>query len=164
MMGMVIRMCNGISKDKMASNTPCVYFIADGRGNCKIGVASDIKSRLNTLQVGSPVELILKDCMYFSSIDEAYHMERDCHFSLRNYNVRGEWFEEKAVDDYLTGKSLNDGKTYMVDEVPEFSIYDALKLYSILLESTSKEEAKQRYEDEMPEYWKQYDKENGRKL
>lgn len=155
MKGMAIRM----SKEQMLKDTPCVYFITDGRGNCKVGVASDIKSRLNTLQVGNPDELKLKYVMYFSSIDEAYYMENECHHALTTKNVRGEWFEEKAVDDYIKGKCPDDDTVYMSDVVEEFSIFDAFKLYLILLESKTKEEALQRYEKEMPEYWKQHDME-----
>lgn len=136
---------------------PCVYFVSDGQGHCKIGVASNLTKRMNNLQVGSAYELNIKHIIYTDSLNEAYEIEKKYHAALSSKIVRGEWFDEKAIDDYLNGNKIDDGKVYMCDACPEFDIMDALKLYCILLTSKTKEEVKERYEAEMPEYWKKYD-------
>lgn len=145
---------------EIKANIPCLYFVSDGQGNCKIGVASDIKGRMNNLQVGSAFELRIKNIIYFGTIDEAYEMERQYHADLAPKNVRGEWFEEKAVEDYMNGKMPDDNRVYMSDICPEFNIFDALKLFDISMSSKTINEAADRYNNEMPEYWKEYDKQN----
>lgn len=141
---------------------PCVYFVSDGQGHCKIGVASNLANRMNNLQVGSAYELSVKHIIYADSLDKAYEIEREYHTALSSKIVRGEWFDEKAVDDYLNENKIDDCKVYMCDVCPEFDFRDAVKLYLILLESKTVEEAEKRYEAEMPEYWKNYDRVKGR--
>ena len=145
---------------EIKENVPCLYFVSDGQGNCKIGIASDIKRRMNNLQVGSAFELKIINIIYFDTIDEAHETERQYHSDLASKKVRGEWFEEKAVNDYLKGKKPDDNRVYMSDVCPEFNIFDAFKLYEILMSSKTPEEAAERYNNEMPEYWKEYDRQN----
>ena len=139
-------------------NVPVVYFISDGQGHCKIGIASDIKNRFNTLQVGSAYELTITHLIYTETLDEARDLEREYHSALREYNIRGEWYDENIVENYYKyGTVEKTDKIYMCDVCPEFDIQDAGKLFMILLSSKTEEEAQERYEREMPEYWKQYD-------
>lgn len=143
---------------QIKKNTPCVYFISDGQGHCKIGVASDIQNRFNTLQVGCAYELTIKHIIYTDTIDEAYGIENEYHSALAGYLVRGEWYEEYATEEYYKYGTIKTDKVYMCDVCPEFNIIDAGKLFMILLSSKSKEEAAERYEKEMPQYWKDYDR------
>lgn len=146
---------------ELIRHQPCVYFISDGQGHCKIGVASDIKERLSTLQVSSAFELTIKHIEYTDDLDEAYEIERHYHSQLHERRIRGEWFDEDAVGYYLENGRA-EGKTYMCDECEEFNIRDAMKLYSILLVSKTREEALEAYNKFMPDYWKEYDKRKGR--
>lgn len=138
-------------------DVPCVYFISDGQNHCKIGVASDIQSRFNTLQVGSAYELTIRHIKYTDSIDEAYEIEKEYHSALHDYIVRGEWYKEDAVERYYNFGEVESDKVYMCDVCPEFDIKDALKLFIICLESKNTEEAAERYDNEMPKYWKDFD-------
>lgn len=144
---------------ELRRNVPVVYFISDGQDHCKIGVASDIQNRYNTLQVGSAYKLEIKHLIYTETLEEAYAREREYHSALSEKRVRGEWFDETAVENYYKyGTVEKQDKVYMCDVCPEFNIIDAINLYLIELESKTIEEAKVRYDNEMPEYWKRYDK------
>lgn len=88
---------------EILKNTPCVYYISDGIGHVKIGVASDLYSRFATIQVGNASELTLMNVEYFDDISEAYIREEELHGYLANNVVRGEWFDEQSVADFLNG-------------------------------------------------------------
>ena len=144
---------------KIKKNVPCLYFISDGQQHCKIGVASDIQSRFNTLQVGAAYEVSIKHLIYTDTLDEAYDLEQEYHSALCEYNIRGEWYDESMVENYYKyGTVEKTNKIYMCDACPEFDIQDAGKLFMILLSSKTKEEALERYEKNMPDYWKEYDR------
>jgi len=77
-----------------------LYVISDGE-YCKVGISSNPKSRLKTLQVGNPQTLY---------IDRTYHLCADPTFievSVHDYlwmdHIRGEWFlcDPDDVDDAL---------------------------------------------------------------
>ena len=64
-------------------------MIRDGQ-YVKIGITSNVKERLMSMQVGSPRKLRLLDS--WQSIDPRKE-ERQIHRLLRPYHVRGEWFK-----------------------------------------------------------------------
>ena len=68
-----------------------VYFIQDELGPIKIGHASDIVSRLRTMQAGNPRHLTV--LAYFTA-PRAF--ERHLHDVLFDHRVRGEWFQDHA--------------------------------------------------------------------
>lgn len=142
----------------LIANTPCVYFISDGQGHCKIGVASNIVHRLSTLQVSSAFDLTPIHIVYTDSMADAYELEKQYHADLQSSAIRGEWFNEESVSRLLAGDPVKDEKAYMCDVCPEFRFDDALRLYMICLESKSEDEFLLRYEEEMPDYWKEYDR------
>lgn len=75
--------------------TGFVYFIqAEAGGLIKIGFATDVTGRLDTLQTGSPVKLVVVGSMPGVIQDESGLHERFAH--LRRH---GEWFE--SADDLL---------------------------------------------------------------
>lgn len=84
-------------------NKPCVYFVSDENGNCKIGVASDIYNRFQNMQVANASNLCILNLEYYDNLSDAYERERQIHGHLRPYNVRGEWFSEKEVIQYIDG-------------------------------------------------------------
>lgn len=63
-----------------------VYFIQCG-GLVKIGVATDVRGRLATLQTGNPAELRLLLC-----IPGDKNLENELHARFYAYSVEREWF------------------------------------------------------------------------
>ena len=64
-----------------------IYFISDGRGSIKIGMSSDVNSRLAQLQCASPTRLSVIGCMSGDSKSEA-----KLHRIFNDLRVNGEWF------------------------------------------------------------------------
>lgn len=63
--------------------------ISDADSRHKIGVASDVGSRLAQLQTGSPFELTIENCYIF---ENAAIAERAIHQAWSRERTRGEWF------------------------------------------------------------------------
>lgn len=81
----------------------CVYFIvAEQVNRMKIGVAVDPVKRLNSHRGSSPVELTLWGFIKMQTWDAARMAEQRLHRSLRQYRIKGEWFEiTKEVRDRM---------------------------------------------------------------
>lgn len=77
-----------------------IYFIGDG-SYYKVGFTySTVQKRLTNLQVGSSKELyIVKDYI----VREPEEVERQVHFDLRRFALRGEWFSltSEELEAYL---------------------------------------------------------------
>jgi hypothetical protein len=56
----------------------------------KIGVATDVRSRIASLQTGNPYKLELADCFQFTN---AEFVERALHQKYNDLRMLGEWFE-----------------------------------------------------------------------
>ena len=65
-----------------------VYFV-ESQGLVKIGRTNSLRSRLTTLQMGSPSRLRLIDYIIYNDHLSA---EKEWHRRLARYRVRGEWF------------------------------------------------------------------------
>lgn len=68
-----------------------VYFVTDG-DFIKIGIAKDVKKRLQTLQTGNPKRLKVLKTIALQD-DEARMQEENYHRKFRDYNACGEWFK-----------------------------------------------------------------------
>ena len=119
---------------------PCVYFVTDGNGNCKIGVASNVKQRVNTMQVNNASPLEIYKVEYFEDIDGAYEAESEYHNIFRNCKVRGEWYKELPVKEYFDSEKKQNDEKYFIDVYPQFSFQDIAKDYMIRLECKTSEE------------------------
>lgn len=62
---------------------------------CKIGVASDVRSRLATLQTGNPNALVVVSCWEFPNAEV---VERCLHQRFDSVRKRGEWFSMSAEE------------------------------------------------------------------
>ena len=62
----------------------------------KVGVSSDVESRLAQLQTGNPLELTIEEVYGFENAEIA---ERAIHQAWKEHRVRGEWFDLKVADD-----------------------------------------------------------------
>jgi hypothetical protein len=61
----------------------------------KIGKADTIKQRLNELQCGNPVELIVEQIF---ETNDPRDLESRCLRKLRKYRIRGEWYAIPVID------------------------------------------------------------------
>lgn len=150
--------------NEIRRNEPCVYFISDGQGHCKIGVASDIYSRFNTIQVGSAFELTIKHLIYTQDLKEAYETESDYHELLKNSNVRGEWFNETAVDNILSGKNVDGTEVKYLSDIyaEEFKFGDLVTMFLIAADTETEQAYLEEYEKSIPDYIKQFYKQTGK--
>ena len=81
------------------ANRYSIYAIGPSRGKpIKIGYTKNLKLRLIDLQTGSHEELQVWCEIEHLSLDEAKKVEHAVHKSLRDYHIRGEWFDV-GVDD-----------------------------------------------------------------
>ena len=138
-------------------NVPVLYFISDTQGHAKVGIASDIKNRFTTLQVGSAYELKIIHLEYRDTYKEVQELEREYHSILSEFRVRGEWYEEKAVIDCLCGKL--ERKDYMCNVCKDFRFEDLLTFWLIGLTAKNEEDFIKQYEEKMPKYWKDWERE-----
>jgi hypothetical protein len=75
-----------------------VYFLKAGdhkKAPIKIGIASNITSRINSLQTGCPYELICIAQIKCESRAEAQELEKTLHSKFSKYCLRGEWFSSE---------------------------------------------------------------------
>lgn len=77
-----------------------VYLIKSG-DYYKIGVANDVLSRINELQIGNPIELGL---MHALKVPDPYGVEKSLHNMYSTLRHRGEWFilNEEHVEWFRT--------------------------------------------------------------
>ena len=73
-----------------------VYVITDGIGNCKIGKANNVKSRLRGLQTANSNKLRIKYKHPCKNQSRAKLLESLVHEKLKKYNTNGEWFSVSA--------------------------------------------------------------------
>ena len=93
-----------------------VYFIRAGNsGPIKIGIASNIQSRMDTLQTGNHLKLTLVASIKCDSRLHALDKEKKLHKLFDYKKIRGEWFcgsiKLKDVDEFQENeKKLLDDK------------------------------------------------------
>jgi hypothetical protein len=84
----------------IGQNEFCYIIQAVGGGPIKIGKAGDPGRRLKEIQTGYPYELKIVRLFRFpySNTYGAMLFENDMHRFLSKYRLRGEWFDESALD------------------------------------------------------------------
>ena len=87
---------------------PVVYCIESG-DYIKIGIAKNAKARLAELQVGNPMPLKLRRTWTVAPGRMPRHTEAEFHRVLKEWRVRGEWFEAAALDYVPTDLLIEDG-------------------------------------------------------
>ena len=83
-----------------------IYFIKDNLGHIKIGVAQNVKTRLSSLQTANPMQLELYQVFKVENINVAHRIEQRLHSHFRDYRIKGEWFDEKPIIDFLNQKKV----------------------------------------------------------
>lgn len=73
-----------------------VYVIGfEEPGVVKVGSAQSVLMRLDQMQTGNPFKLQLVGAVSIYDI-EPHHVEREAHRRLKEYRIRGEWFDVDA--------------------------------------------------------------------
>jgi hypothetical protein len=87
------------TKSAERSGAKCfVYAIGDGHGNVKIGVATNIKHRMRTLQTGNASRLYLIAYVPVHDYGDAYRIESKAHCADDMDKRCGEWFAMADLD------------------------------------------------------------------
>ena len=82
-------------KEKRENQKTNLYLIqAENGGPIKIGVSSNIESRLSQLQTGSP--FILRVIGEYNGVSPS--LEKQVHAELAEYRLHGEWFNPVVID------------------------------------------------------------------
>lgn len=68
----------------------------------KVGISSNPKSRIRSLQTGSPFPIRLLITVAAESRDHATHIESAIHAAFEDTRLSGEWFNAPASDVYAT--------------------------------------------------------------
>lgn len=121
-------------------NTPVCYFISDGIGHTKIGIASDLMKRFSTIQVGNANKLSIIHAIYRENFDEIEEIEREIHATLSDEKVSGEWFRTEAVERFLKGEYKRPEHLYLCDIDPDFSLIELMEGLLNFLEKRTKEQ------------------------
>jgi hypothetical protein len=94
--------------------TQYLYLIRCNEDAYKIGIASDVRSRIASLQTGNPYKLELADCYSFPNAEV---VERALHVKFDGVRMVGEWFRLRGdqLHDFGLICNLLDGKHVDID-------------------------------------------------
>ena len=73
-----------------------VYFVQDERGPFKVGVSHLPGLRVEQLQGSNPFEVKLE-----AMVEGSKDFEKACHEMFADSHIRGEWFKQERVENYL---------------------------------------------------------------
>lgn len=76
-----------------AAHVYILYCFSDPYIYTKVGVASDVRARVSTLQTGNPLEIELFEAIPVESKAEALRVEKKAHDLLAQFRVNREWFD-----------------------------------------------------------------------
>lgn len=88
-----------------------VYFIRAGIYT-KIGVAKNVKRRLDQIQTGNPVELKLECAIKMPNMISAFDLESKLHLAFMSKHKHGEWYFlknaqiKKFIDEYMVNPNV----------------------------------------------------------
>jgi hypothetical protein len=105
--------------------TEYLYLIRCREEAFKIGIASDVRSRIASLQTGNPYKLELAKCYSFSNAEV---IERALHMKFEPVRMVGEWFRltDEQLYQFVKICGMFDGKLVDVDNhVTEDEIQEA---------------------------------------
>jgi hypothetical protein len=93
-----------------------IYFITNSEAETvKIGYATDVRRRLESLQTGNHVKLLL-----YSGFPATAHLERVLHRAVKDLRIFNEWFRHTDLLDELIS-CFEDKLSDRVDHVTPFS-------------------------------------------
>jgi len=78
-----------------------VYFVQEVKASrsapVKVGVTSNIKRRIKTMQTGNPRELTCRVLLGPMTKEAAFEYEGQLHGTFKRMRLRGEWFSGKLL-------------------------------------------------------------------
>ena len=115
-----------------------VYIIKAGmakKSPIKIGVANSPERRLRQMQTGNHVELFLLYKIPMPSRAVAYRTENDLHRKLKDWRIRNEWFNGRAlklikVKDIIANLEKYDVDKYYIDPTDLELVYEQYEIVS----------------------------------
>lgn len=125
-----------------------VYVIGPKVGPQKIGIARDIRLRLETLQVGCPLDLIVHHAEVTKDKHEARRIERLCHRILSANRRRGEWFDvspQRAAQTVRDAIGEHSGAAFMLETMRDanrltWAEYEAAMAFRQVMNEAAKSE------------------------
>ena len=78
-----------------------VYFITDKYGHIKIGMANNVKHRLNELSVAHAEPLEIFAVIHCWKREQAIELEYYLHTRFHRYKLSGEWFKIEPVQRWI---------------------------------------------------------------
>ena len=89
-----LKIAGGITKRIKPKQSKGIYIITDSRAY-KIGIATNIKQRVSSLQVGNPYKL---KALYFNKVKRPRSIETLLHNRFQDKRLIGEWFNLDSKD------------------------------------------------------------------
>lgn len=87
-----------------------LYAISNGQ-EIKLGMSSNVKARLKSMQTASPAELVVLWSYYIANTPSgAIKIEKKLHRACKEFHIRGEWF---SMDCIGTVNSFNPNKKHV---------------------------------------------------
>ena len=80
-----------------------VYFLKDEQNNVKIGITSNLKNRIGSIQTGNSQEVNLLHYIGPYTQKQATDLEKELHKMFSEYHLRGEWFVGEPIIDFISG-------------------------------------------------------------
>lgn len=96
-----------------------VYFVRNNEGHCKIGMTTDLRSRMSQLQVSSSTSLEL---VFVIHSDKPELLEQEMHRRFQHKWIRGEWF---SLDDSDFNTLLIEAKHHVFKQGHQDSVIRA---------------------------------------
>jgi hypothetical protein len=99
-----------VKKKPAVAKKHYLYAISNGQ-QIKLGMSSNVKSRLKSLQTANPVKLVLLWSYYIANTPaEAVKIEKKLHRACKQFHILGEWFTMECID---TVNSFNPNKKHV---------------------------------------------------
>jgi Meiotically up-regulated gene 113 len=94
-----------VKRKKEKAEKTRVYFLHDkANRSIKIGFSSNVKERIEDLQIGNSSELVL-----IGTIKGGKSLEQTLHITFRKHRITGEWFNEQILPEVKALCKVNGG-------------------------------------------------------
>lgn len=87
---------------------PAFVYVMSGGNRVKIGIAIDVDTRLNAIQMASPVLVKVEYTRGFKTKRDALLTERSVHAALEHCRAWGEWFDSTVEDAVAAIEAVGD--------------------------------------------------------
>ena len=104
-----------------------MVYIIQSNNEVKIGVAKNVKKRMQGIQTSNQYALKL---IGIKETDDDYFLEKKIHDYLRDYRIRGEWFKlsENKMNSVINKFNFDIVQPYILDDDDYNNLADAFDL------------------------------------